>query len=106
MTPRSRKPVMLAIFGNSDPKSYQNNISELLEESGEMQAENESPSASATLQSSGEIPLNSLQLENLPSMTDSNMSSANDNGLPVVETEMSNRSNSSSSPESLSRAFM
>lgn len=101
MTPRSRKPVMLAIFGNSDPKSYQNNISELLEESGEIQADNES----ATPQSSGEIPL-SLQLDNLPSMSESDMSSANDNGLPVVETVVSNGSNSSSTPESLSSAFM
>ena len=104
MTPRSRKPVMLAIFGNSDPKSYQKNISKLLEESGEMQ--NVSSSASQTPHSSGEIPLTSLQLENLPSMSESDMSSANDNGLPVVETVTSNGSNSSSNPDSLSSAFM
>lgn len=104
MTPRSRKPVMLAIFGNSDPKSYQNNISELLEESGEVRAEN--ASISATPQLSGDIPLNSLQLDNLPSMSESDMSSANDNGLPVVETVLSYGSTSQSTPESLSSAFM
>lgn len=109
MTPRSRKPVMLAIFGNSDPKSYQNNISELLEESGEMQAEIDSLPEDKKLlltpQSSGDIPLNSLQLDNLRSKSESDMSSANDNGLPVVETIVSNGSNSSSTPDSLSSAF-
>lgn len=84
MTPRSRKPVMLAIFGNSDPKSNQNNISELLEESGEVQTDQE-PAVSPATQSSGEK---------------SDMSSANDNGLPAVV------SNSSSTTESLSSAFM
>jgi hypothetical protein len=98
MTPRSRKPVMLAIFGNSDPKNYQNNISQLLEES----EENEEM---LTPQSSGEIPLTSLQLNNLRSKSESDISSANDNGLPVVETIVSNGSNSSSTPESLSSAF-
>lgn len=110
MTPRSRKPVMLALFGNSDPKSYQNNISELLEESGEMQAEIDSQSQEdgkmlLTPQSSGEIPLNNLQLDNLRSKSESDMSSANDNGLPVVETIVSNGSNTSSTPDSLSSAF-
>lgn len=105
MTPRSRKPVMLAIFGNSDPKSYQNNISELLEESGEMQAEIDSQpddEANLTPQSSGEIPLNNLQINNLRSKSESDMSSANDNGLPVVGVD---GSTSSSTPESLSSAF-
>lgn len=108
MTPRSRKPVMLAIFGNSDPKSH-NNISELLEESGEMQAELDSQpkpeDQQLTPQSSGEIPLNNLQLNNLRSKSESDISSANDNGLPVVETVVSNGSNSSSTPDSLSSAF-
>lgn len=98
MTPRSRKPVMLAIFGNSDPKSYQNNISELLEES-----EGESDSMTAT--SSGEIPLNNMQVNNLRSKSENDISSANDNGLPVVETVVSNGSNSSSTPDSLTSAF-
>lgn len=94
MTPRSRKPVMLAIFGN-DQKSH-NNISQLLEEPEEMQSDDDAP------QSSGEIPLNNLQLNNLRSKSESDISSANDNGLPVVETV---GSNSSSTPESLSNAF-
>lgn len=108
MTPRSRKPVMLAIFGNSDPKSYKNNISELLEESEEIQTETENQSDELTLltpQSSGEIPLSNLQLNNLRSKSESDISSANDNGLPVVEAVVSNGSNSSSTPESLSSAF-
>ena len=98
MTPRSRKPVMLALFGNSDPKSYQNNISELIEDSaGETEA--------MTPTSSGEIPLNSFQVNYLRSKSESDISSANDNGLPVVETVVSNGSNSSSTPESLTNAF-
>lgn len=98
MTPRSRKPVMLAIFGNSDPKSYQNNISELLEES-----EGESEAMTPT---SGEIPLNNLQVNNLRSKSENDISSANDNGLPVVETIVSNGSNSSAvTLDSLTSAF-
>ena len=98
MTPRSRKPVMLAIFGNSDPKSYQNNISELLEDSaGETEA--------MTPTSSGEMPLSNIQVNYLRSKSENDISSANDNGLPVVETVVSNGSNSSSTPESLTNAF-
>lgn len=97
---------MLAIFGNSDPKSYQNNISQLLEEESEEQLEQESqPGVMLSPQSSGELPLNQLQINNLCSKSDSDMSAANDNGLPAVETVMSNGSNSSSTPESLSSAF-
>jgi hypothetical protein len=83
MTPRSRKPVMLAIFGNSDPKSSQNNISLLLEEHED---ENEE---------------NTNEIKVLQPTTD-DISSANDNGLPVVDTKVSNGSSSSSS---LSSAF-
>lgn len=98
MTPRSRKPVMLAL--------QQNNISQLLEESEEMQSDSQlNGSEKLTPQSSAEIPLNNEQLSNLQSKSDSDMSTANDNGLPVVETVVSNGSNSSSSPESLSTAF-
>lgn len=64
MTPRSRKPVMVTMFGN-DPKPYQTNISQLLEES-EDQSESNGSSCS--------IPLN-------------DMASANDNGLPIVDDE-------------------
>lgn len=98
MTPRSRKPVMLAL--------QQNNISQLLEESEEMQSDSQlNGSEKLTPQSSAEIPLNNEQLSNLQSKSDSDMSAANDNGLPVVETVVSNGSNSSSTPESLSSAF-
>lgn len=90
MTPRSRKPVMLA--------QQQNNISQLLEESEEMSEMSEK----LTPQTSAEIPLNSMQLTNLQSKSDSDISSANDNGLPVVGAV---GSNSSSTPESLSSAF-
>jgi hypothetical protein len=74
MTPRSRKPVMVTMFGNnlnynSDPKSYQTNISQLLEESEEVS------DTTASKESSGSncsIPLNDI-------------AAANDNGLPVIE---------------------
>jgi hypothetical protein len=103
MTPRSRKPVMLAIFGNSDsnPKSYQSNISELLEEN-EIQMTETQLDGQLAPQLSGDIPLNSLQLNNLRSNSESDMSSANDNGLPVVAPS---ESNTSSTPKSLSNAF-
>lgn len=73
MTPRSRKPVMVTMFGNnSDPKSYQTNISQLLEES-----EEQSESTTSKETSSGSncsIPLNDI-------------AAANDNGLPVIEVD-------------------
>lgn len=98
MTPRSRKPVMLAL--------QQNNISQLLEESEEVQSDSQlNGSEKLTPQSSAEIPLNSEQLSTLQSRSDSDMSGANDNGLPVVETVVSGGSNSSSAAESLSSAF-
>lgn len=98
MTPRSRKPVMLAL--------QQNNISQLLEESEEMQSDSQlNGSEKLTPQSSAEIPLNNEQLSTLQSKSDSDMSAANDNGLPVVETVVSGGSNSSSATESLSSAF-
>lgn len=103
MTPRSRKPVMLAIFGNSDPKSYQSNISELLEEPEDMQTE--SDSNDVTPQTSSEIPLNNIQLNHLRSKSESDISSANDNGLPVVETVDTRGSSSSSTSESFTSAF-
>jgi len=98
MTPRSRKPVMLAIFG-TDAKS--SNISQLLEESGEMLAECEEE---AVAQSSGDIPLNNLLLSKLRSKSESDISSANDNGLPVVMEPISSQG-SNSAPESLTNAF-
>lgn len=98
MTPRSRKPVMLAL--------QQNNISQLLEESEEMQSDSQlNGSEKLTPQSSAEVPLNNEQLSTLQSKSDSDMSAANDNGLPVVETVVSSGSNSSSATESLSSAF-
>ncbi|CRK97579.1 CLUMA_CG010965, isoform A [Clunio marinus] len=102
MTPRSRKPVMLAIFGNSDVKSYQNNISELLEES---ETELQTTSDTQT-QSSGDAPLNSFELKNIRSKSENDISSANDNGLPVAQPLSSYGSTSSSSTaDSLSSAF-
>lgn len=94
MTPRSRKPVI----------SYQANISELLEESEEMPTES-SQSASSSPQSSGDIPLNSLQINKLRSKSESDILAANDNGLPVVDIAFPNDGSSSSAPETLSNAF-
>lgn len=93
---------MLAIFGN-DPKSYQSNISELLEEEPE-DLQTESESNDITSESSGETPLNELEMKNLRK-DESDMSSANNNGLPVVEAIATNGSSSSTSTESLSSAF-
>lgn len=96
MTPRSRKPVMLAIFGNSDPKSSQNNISQLLEEEPE-DLLNESKDTGNQMVAHGDVPLFTLQGDDI--------ASANDNGLPVFDTKASNGSNSSSTSGSLSGAF-
>lgn len=90
MTPRSRKPVMLAIFGNSDPKSSHNNISQLLEESEEMLNESNEKPRDLQMIAHGEI---------------DDIASANDNGLPVFDTKTSNGSSSSSNSGSLSSAF-
>jgi hypothetical protein len=106
MTPRSRKPVMLAIglFGNADTKSYQNNISELLEESEEMQIDSQSsvdlPQTSSGYQTAE---INSFQMKNLRSKSENDISSANDNGLPVIESNIV--FDYSSAPDSLSSAF-
>lgn len=83
---------MLAIFGNSDPKSSQNNISQLLEESEEML--NESNELKPT--TSAEIPL----------FSDKNdIASANDNGLPVIDNNKMSNGSGSSNSGSLSNAF-
>lgn len=78
MTPRSRKPVMITMFGNnSNPKSYQANISQLLEESEEVPNDSsESPSTGGSKESSG---------SNIPLiMNNDDIAAANDNGLPTV----------------------
>lgn len=75
MTPRSRKPVMVTMFGNnSDPKSYQTNISQLLEESEEMpdSIQSELSTSKESSGSSCSIPLNDI-------------AAANEHGLPVIE---------------------
>lgn len=91
MTPRSRKPVMLAIFGNSDPKS-QNNISLLLEEHEDCMNESNDEKPK-------EIPLTNLQ----PSGDD--ISTANDNGLPVIDKISTGSTSSGSASGSISSAF-
>lgn len=76
MTPRSRKPVMISMFGNNSDKTYQTNISQLLEETEEMPSESIQSESTTSKESSsgscGSIPLNDI-------------AAANDNGLPVVE---------------------
>lgn len=87
MTPRSRKPVMLALFGNGDQKHFQSNFSELLEEPEDAQ-ETENPTESK-----------------LRSKSENDISSAiNNNGLPDAS-EMIPTQESSSAPESLTSAF-
>lgn len=112
MTPRSRKPVMVTMFGNSDPKSYQTNISQLLEESEDIlnesnkSATQSTPSTQSTNKdmksqssSGSSIPIKLDGLKLLSQNSD-DISSYNDNGLPVV-TEAS----SLISSQSLSSAF-
>jgi Rho GTPase-activating protein 19 len=90
MTPRSRKPVMITMFGNnsSDPKAFQTNISQLLEESEEVPSESPHTSGSKESSSSGgsSIPL---------LMNTDDIAAANDNGLPTVD-EAENQSGLSS----------
>jgi len=95
MTPRSRKPVMLSLFGNSE-KSYQTNISQLLEESEEINQEE--PASSQTQQ----VPMNNLNIlsQNTEDISNASLNAANDNGLPTI-----NENGSTNSSGSLSSAF-
>lgn len=87
MTPRSRKPVMITMFGNLDQKSYQANISQLLEESEEIINENDVPTQEIALPTISE------------NATNTSLNAANDNGLPIAENaSSSNSSGSLSSP--------
>ncbi|CAO1404509.1 unnamed protein product [Diamesa tonsa] len=96
MTPRSRKPVMLALFGNGDQKHFQSNFSELLEEHEEEQEADQQ--------------YNAEEIENqteskLRSKSENDISSAiNNNGLPDASVMMPTHA-SSSAPESLTSAF-
>lgn len=96
MTPRSRKPVMLALFGNGDQKHFQSNFSELLEEHEEEQE--------ADQQYNAEVIENQTESK-LRSKSENDISSAiNNNGLPDAS-EMMTTHASSSAPESLTSAF-
>ncbi|CAO1403822.1 unnamed protein product [Diamesa serratosioi] len=92
MTPRSRKPVMLALFGNGDQKHFQSNFPELLEEPEE--------------EREADVQCKSEELENpteskLRSKSENDISSAiNNNGLPDAS-EMVPTLASSSAPEPL-----
>lgn len=92
MTPRSRKPVMLSLFGNSE-KSYQTNISQLLEESEEINQE-EFPTQ--------QVPMNNLNIlsQNTEDISNASLNAANDNGLPTIH-----ENGSTNSSGSLSSAF-
>jgi hypothetical protein len=89
MTPRSRKPVMLSLFGNSE---RQTNISQLLEESEEVIQENEELSSQA-------VPIKMLSKNN-QDISNASLNAANDNGLPTIPEH-----GSSNSSGSLSSAF-
>lgn len=96
MTPRSRKPVMLALFGNGDQKHFQSNFSELLEESEEA-LETDSQCKIEVIENPTE--------SKLRSKSEIDISSAiNNNGLPDAS-EMVPTHESSSAPESLTSAF-
>lgn len=76
MTPRSRKPVMITMFGNnSNPKAYQTNISQLLEESEDIPNDSSESHTTGSKESSG----GSL----IPLMNNDDIAAANDNGLPT-----------------------
>ena len=96
MTPRSRKPVMLAVgaFNSADnQKSFQSNFENLLEESG---------NSSTTENFENEIKsLDSMLIESpfaLRSRSENDIFTANDNGLPLQLV-------SSSAPDSLTSNF-
>lgn len=98
MTPRSRKPVMLALFGNGDQKHFQSNFPELLEEPEEaLETEQQ--------QYKAEEAENDGTESKLRSKSENDISSAiNNNGLPDAS-EMVPTHGSSSAPESLTSAF-
>lgn len=87
---------MLSLFGNSE-KSYQTNISQLLEESEEIIQENEE-FPSPTLP----VPMNNLNIlsQKNKDISNASLNAANDNGLPTIPEH-----GSSSSSGSLSSAF-
>jgi hypothetical protein len=82
---------MVTMFGNSsDPKAYRTNISQLLEESDELQDNSSqltaTPSAEPVISqtsSGSSIPINYLVLSTQNS-DDISLNAANDNGLPTV----------------------
>lgn len=93
MTPRSRKPVMLALFGNGDQKHFQSNFPELLEEPEEA-LETEQQYKAKEIENATE--------SKLRSKSENDISAAiNNNGLP----DASEMVPSSSAPESLTSAF-
>lgn len=80
MTPRSRKPVMITMFGNnSNPKAFQANISQLLEESEETPNDSSESHTTGSKESSSGSSLPSVMM-----MNDDDIAAANDNGLPTV----------------------
>lgn len=82
MTPRSRKPVMITMFGNnSNPKAFQANISQLLEESEETPNESSESHTTGSKESSSGSSIPSLM------MNKEDIAAANDNGLPTVNEE-------------------
>lgn len=99
MTPRSRKPVMLSMFGNSE-KSYQTNISQLLEESEEIPG-NELDEEIASQASTVPITNMNILSQNNDNISNTSLNAANDNGLPTI----AENGSTGSSGSSLTSAF-
>lgn len=99
MTPRSRKPVMLSMFGNPE-KSYQTNISQLLEESEEGPQENDSRQDDEFSSQSNSVLTNNIVSQASEDIANTSLNAANDNGLPTVA-----ENGSTNSSGSLSSAF-
>lgn len=98
MTPRSRKPVMLMGAFNSanHQESFQSNFENLLEETDE-------PSITEVNSSDGQ-PIETLPTV-LRSRSENDITSANDNGLPLLNEHGLVSGGCSSAPESLTSNF-
>ena len=103
MTPRSRKPVMLMGAFNSanHQESFQSNFENLLEENDDTTSDE--PSSTET-NSSNEQP-NEVLPTVLRSRSENDITTANDNGLPLLNEHGLVSGGCSSAPESLSSNF-
>lgn len=103
MTPRSRKPVMITMFSNSDPKSYRTieEVEEIPSDSGDSQSTNKDVVSQSSSASSIPIGCINLLSQNSEEVLNTSLNTANNNGLPSVAENGSSKNSS----ESLTIAF-